>query len=436
MEVSPIDNKQYLIGLYDLLRRRTDPQDDVEWADVVDYMNAHTGGDYKREFVRKGVVLFDIFNDAGWVRPLADTDQIASTNKTVTINKDGSESSTVNTAVCDSADLRDSESLLRMHGYDPNKFELVSAKASQWGPEGSQMISSRINVKPSDGVSREGDISAWFDKLDRTYTKVEPEKLPGWGYGDKLLVLPISDLHFNMQATVFNSGNEYNCDIAEKIFFHVIADVLERTKCHDLSEIILTIGGDQMDADSVSNTTTKGTPQNCDMNYLDACERLYDMTVQAVEILAERAPVTVIYVPGNHDKLTGYKLAKYVDAWFREDDRVVVDYSPLPRHYYVWGKTLFVFAHDGDVKRLQKLIPDEAREWWSDVQYTEVLLQHLHSENVLSEDCNMRIQRLPSPVARSVWTAEQGYRSNRQCKSFVYDKSLGLYDVIYTVIPS
>lgn len=65
---------EYLRGLYDLLARRSDPQDETEWADVVEYMNVNTGGDYKREFVRKGVALFDIFNDAGWVRPCDDVD--------------------------------------------------------------------------------------------------------------------------------------------------------------------------------------------------------------------------------------------------------------------------------------------------------------------------------------------------------------------------
>ena len=64
-----------------------------------------------------------------------------------------------------------------------------------------------------------------------------------------------------------------------------------------------------------------------------------------------------------------------------------------------------------------------------------VFLQPLHSEALLVDECSMRIQRLPSPVAKSVWTDEQGYASRRQCKSFVYDEKYGLKNVIYTVIP-
>ena len=45
-------DNNYLAGLYEILLRRQDPNDQTEWADVVDFMNDH-GGNYNREFVRK-----------------------------------------------------------------------------------------------------------------------------------------------------------------------------------------------------------------------------------------------------------------------------------------------------------------------------------------------------------------------------------------------
>lgn len=400
-------------------------------------MNDCTGGDYKREFIRKGVVLYDIFNSAGWIQRPAnesiDDVKLSVTARSTTINADGSQMSELKACV-DESDLQDPERLLRLHGYDPKFFTLVSSKASQWGSGSDPLYSSKITVKPKAPEPAREDIEAWFERLDRKYSLPTPTKCRDWGEGDKLLIIPISDLHFNMQSTMFNSGNEYNCDIAERIFFEIIQDVLEQTSQYKFKKILFTVGGDQMDADSTANTTTKGTPQHCDKHYFDACEQLYAMTVKGIDILAAVAPVHVIHICGNHDKQTGYKLAKYVDAWFRNDDRVTVDYTPLPRHYYKFGRTLFMFAHDGDVKRLQKLIPDEARDLWAQVNHTEVFLQHLHSETELSEDCSIRIQRLPSPVARSVWTNDMGYRSARQCKSFVYDENLGLRNVIYTVV--
>lgn len=428
-----------LARLHALLAERKDPSSDVEWQDVADFLTSATGQEYNRTYLRKAFPLYDMYNVAGWIRPPVTPDTVASAapdiqNRSSTMNADGTQSSELRARLSD-AELRDTDFLLKLHGYDPDKFELTSAKASQWGTGDATMYSSKISVKPKPASVKQADIETWWDHLDRTYAVAHPQKIDGWGEGDKMLLIPISDLHFNMLATVFNSGNEYNCEIAERLFFHIIQDVLDETAHFKFKKIVFTIGGDQMDADGIGNTTTKGTPQHCDKFYWDACEHMYAMTVKAIDVLADRAPVDVIYVPGNHDKNGGFQLAKYVSAWFRNDDRVNVDYSPRARHYYVFGRTLFVFTHDADVKRLTKLIPDEARDVWGQVNYTEVFLQHLHSEALLAQDNSMRIERLPSPVAKSVWTDEMGYEAIRQCKSFVYDEKYGRRTVIHTVVP-
>ena len=138
------------------------------------------------------------------------------------------------------------------------------------------------------------------------------------------------------------------------------------------------------------------------------------MTVKAIDILKEKSMVKIIYVPGNHDEVTGFKLAKFVDAWFRIDDRVIVDYKPLPRKYMVFGKTLLCFSHNGDIKKIPALISNEARKYWSSVDTVEVFLQHLHTEQVLLEENNIRIQRLPTISANSKWSIDKGYSSKRQ----------------------
>lgn len=56
-------------GLYELLQRRADALDDVDWNDVVNYMNENTGGSYNREYVRKAWPLMAMFDAAGWMRP-------------------------------------------------------------------------------------------------------------------------------------------------------------------------------------------------------------------------------------------------------------------------------------------------------------------------------------------------------------------------------
>lgn len=354
------------------------------------------------------------------------------------VNKDGSITSDKLISITED-DLKDKNSLLKAHGFDVKEWELISAKNNIWNvyskQDGiSELYSSKIVVKPKEQTVDFDRISEWFSKLDRKYSLPVLKTSDDYLNGDKCLLINIADLHLNLQATIFSTGNEYNCEIAEELFFYVIEDILSRVEKYNFNSIIFCIGGDMLNGDNLSGSTTKGTPQDSDLLYFDAVEKMYAMTIKAVEILKQKAPVHVIHINGNHDKLSGYKLAKFIEAWFRNDKKVTVDYSPLPRKYVKFGKTLFVFAHDGNVKTLPRLIADEAREYWSDVDTTEVFLQHLHTEQVLTEEYNMRIQRLPTISAKSNWAVNKGFGSKRQCKTFIYDKEDGLTDVLYTSI--
>lgn len=61
-----------LSTLYDLIQRRKDPDDDIEWADVTEYISNVTGEQVSRDTVRKGAYLLNLFDEADWVRPPGD----------------------------------------------------------------------------------------------------------------------------------------------------------------------------------------------------------------------------------------------------------------------------------------------------------------------------------------------------------------------------
>lgn len=404
----------------------------ITWENITDFRARHYQNMESSTTVRKGYKLLAEYLHNGWtLTPPSES----GSGKSVQINKDNTETSVRELEVLDEKLLYDEVYLLKAHGYDPSCFSLVSARSSQWDSGSKHLCSSSITVKAKSFTPIEEDLSEWMHKLsEKESCQIDYSGNTEYLHGDKLLVLPISDLHFNMQATPFSSGNSYDCDTAETICRKVVADVLSRTANYQFCQIVFLVGGDMLNSDNVSGTTAHGTPQDNCLPYYDACNRLYDLMVQIIEVVAKLAPVRVIYVPGNHDTVTGFKLAKYIEAWFRNTDRVYVDTSPLLRKYFQFGKTLFMFAHDADVKKIPQIVAVEQRQAWSDVEQCEVMLQHLHSEQVLLEDHHMRIQRLPTVCAKSAWTTQQGYVSMRQCKSFVYDKSKGLTDVLYTLI--
>ena len=416
---------------------------DVDWIDIVNKYNIPMAKDSVRKASSN-----EIFGSAFVLAYFRWKEQLQEDAKAETlvenygsetaINKDGTYSSNKLIHITEN-DLKDKNVLLKAHGFDCNVWDLVSAKNSVWNAYNKQsgvreLYSSKITVKPKAFAMTTEDIERWFSKLDRTYSIPALKDNSAYFSGNKLLLIDIADLHFNLYATTFTTGNEYNCDIAERLFFKVIEDILYRTKDYKFKKIIFCVGGDMLNADNLLGTTTKGTPQSNELHLYEAYERLCSMTIKAIDILSQKAPVDVIYVPGNHDSTCGFMLANYINAWFRNDNMVSVDYSPLPRKYVKFGKTLFVFAHDGNVKTLPRIIPDEARECWSKIETTEVFLQHLHTEQLLLEDNNMRIQRLPTISGKSEWANQKGYSSKRQAKSFIFDIEDGLSDVLYTTI--
>ena len=418
-------------------------ENDMDWSEIVSKYHlpftsdcirkASSAKPYGHVFVSE---YFKQKSGASGLATIADAQMMYGTEST--INKDGTYGSSKLIQISEDG-IKDKTVLLKAHGFNPNVWELVSAKNSIWNALSKtngvkELYSSKITVKPRQFKITLDDINEWFEKLDRRYSLPEIKTNMDYLDGNKLLLIDLADLHLNLQASMFVTGNEYNCDIAEHLFWHVITDVLSRTERYTFNKIVFTIGGDMLNSDNLSGTTTKGTPQDNELHLFEAYERLCALTIKAIELLSRKAPVSVIYIPGNHDNVTSFQVANYINAWYRNDKNVTVDTSPLPRKYIKWGKTLFVFAHDGNLKTLPKTIADEARKYWSDIDTTEVFLQHLHSEQVLSEDNNMRIQRLPTISAKSKWTVDSGFGSKRQAKSFIFDLDDGMTDVLYTPI--
>lgn len=421
----------------------------LNWEEIADIINRELGYEDRplsSAAFRKPYQCAKKFYDAG----VFDKNNNAKERKSIddiiddygietAINKDGTYSSN-KLLLMNEEQTKDSDYILKAHGFDTDSWKIVSVRNNIRQVISKQdgtvtLYASYLTVKPiSEKELSMKKIGEFFDNLDRNYSL--PVLNDNYSYlsGDKLLLIDIADLHLNLQASVFTTMNEYNCDIAEQLFFYVIEDVLTRTQHYNFEEIVFCVGGDMLNGDNLLGSTTKGTPQNSDIHYYDAYERLCAMTIKAIDLMKQRCKVNVIYVMGNHDEVTGFKLAKYIDAWFRHDNMVEVDYQPVARKYKLYGTTLLCFAHDAKVQKLPAIIADEARQYWSQAETVEVFLQHMHTEQVLMEDNNIRIQRLPSISAKSKWTVDNGYNSKRQCKTFVFDKQDGLTDVLYTPI--
>ncbi len=413
----------------------------MEYQDLADIRTDFYGVAEHRDTVRKGSKLLNEYLEAGWdlLPPGNDIkNEIDPEEPPCSFEmKNGIGTSDKLIALFDGEELTP-ERLLSAHNLSPSMWKVVGYKNSFHhskiqGGDKIILYQSRINVKPyKDDEISFAAIKEWFENYKPTPLKYE-KLTKDYGQGDNCLLLPIVDLHYNLLSTKFITGNEYNCKIARDRFLSVVDDVIERTKTVRLKKIIFPIGNDLFNANGINGTTFKGTPQTNEKDIREAYIELFDIVVNAIYKLAQIAPVDVIYIPSNHDKEITFYFLHGLNAQFKFDDDIDVDYSPLPNKYYRFGNTLMMFAHDAKIDKLGNVVLDDAGDLLSGAKYIEVFLSHLHKESV-EEDRNIKIRRLPTISGKSTWSNEQNYGCNNVSQSFVINEKVNIYSILYTTI--
>jgi len=359
---------------------------------------------------------------------------------TVEINKDGSHTSSKFIKMTEEK-AKDMVFLLEAHGYDPKIWEVSTAKNSMWNMQSKKhgiqtLYSSKITVKPrKEYLWNEEDIEKLFANLKTDYKNkinITPKQYEKNG---NVLVVPIADLHFGLFADFYSTGNSYNLDIAEKIYYYTLNNIIDRVKNKKFEKVLFIIGNDFINADNIAGTTTKGTPQDNSSSWFDTIVRAENLIVNGIDMLTEIAPVDVQYVMSNHDLHTMFGIMRIMNAWYRKDENVHIDSVPLPRKYYRIGKTLLCLSHDIKIKKALETITVEAKDQWSESEHIICLLAHLHQAMIYEKQGYLEIRRLPTISGWSRWSNNEQYiQTEKKNETFIINKELGITDIINTII--
>ena len=184
--------------------------------------------------------------------------------------------------------------------------------------------------------------------------------------------------------------------------------------------------GDILHVDNSHQTTTNGTFQQIDGRVPKIFDAAADMITEALEALLDlRSPIEYIYVAGNHDRDTGYYLAKTVQTAFRRESNIQFDIEPNPLKAKMYGKCLVGYAH-GDMpsKNLGSFLIKNFRKEFGESVYAEIHSGHLHSksEEVMNE---VKVIRLPALCESSYWEHSMGYKSERALICYVWNEDTG-----------
>lgn len=332
------------------------------------------------------------------------------------------------------------ELMMEKHGLVPGLWEVVAYRNNFWqnqtkGGGVLTLYQSRLTVKPKKQGLSFDNIDAHFKQMDRQFAPVkvafheQPQR-------NRMAEVNIADLHFGKMCWQGDTGNNFDFKIATQVFLNLVERICAEIP-KDLDYITFVWANDFFNCDTITNTTTAGTPQNVDIRWQKLFNKGVEILVQAITMLSEIAPVKTFYLASNHDELTAYHATKYLEAWFRNDPSVEIDSSPMARKYMLYGNTLLGFTHGDKEKanRLSSLMPNEAKELWGQAKYAEMHTAHLHSEHAIQEINGVIVRRVSSPTATDSWHYTSGYiGAVRKAQTFVYDKELGLTHIINTPV--
>jgi hypothetical protein len=323
---------------------------------------------------------------------------------------------------------RSPEEIIKLLNIDTAKWKL----SNYWNKEtgsGKWLVSAlvtQIKKQPNDILAEViENIKPVYKPVSKPFINTK--------FADKVsAVLSIQDLHF---------GKEGNIGIADQ-FKSAIENLIHRAYLvHNLDQVVYVIGGDLLNMDTFNGTTTSGTPVDNEKKAQDAYTDAFDALYWSVNYIKQFCnKLTVIYIPGNHDRLSSYHLAHALEKCFNSED-IEFDTSYAERKVVTYGLNFFAFEHGDVTKKNTALVyATEFPLAWGNTTYRTCYTGHFHSkkttEYITENEYNgFSIKHLPSLCSTDYWHYHNKYVGSKrqaiiECHSENYGK---VSEFIYTV---
>ena len=279
------------------------------------------------------------------------------------------------------------EEIIDILNIDTTKWKLSSYWNKQMGDH--WRVSAMVTKLKDNEVDNVAELLKGFKP--KKYKEVKRIKTPG-----KIKtagVLSLQDIHFGKE------GNE----TIDKCFEETIKDLIQRASdSHHLEKIYYVIGGDVINMDTWSGTTTAGTSLDNCMTATQAYTQAFDALQWSINYIKQFCDeLQVIYIPGNHDRLSSFHLAHALSKCF-DNPLILWDTIYLERKVFVYEDNFFAFEH-GDVNTKNSLLvySMEYPRQWGKTLYRTLYTGHYHHKKKIEyitehEKTGFMLKILPS----------------------------------------
>ena len=136
-----------------------------------------------------------------------------------------------------------------------------------------------------------------------------------------LLEIGAYDLHLGKLGI---DGDTYSLDMARTRLHNAIDSLFYRARGFKIEEIVFVVGNDFLNIDKAKpfSSTTKGTPQSNTVSAYEAYRYGRKLLVECINSLAQKAPVRVVVIPGNHDEESMLHMGDALEALYEETPHV------------------------------------------------------------------------------------------------------------------
>jgi hypothetical protein len=285
-------------------------------------------------------------------------------------------------------------------------------------------------------INVQGDKNATFSYEDfktdfiETVSKIKPQQIPlhrDRVPGSHCLLIDPSDIHVNKLCSAFETGEEYNSQMAVERVKEGVYSILKKSEGFNIDKIILIVGNDILNTDNAKAQTTKGTQQDTHLKWFDAFLMAKQLYIDIIETLVGVADLEIVYNVSNHDEMSGFFLMDSLYSWYNEHPNIQFNRSPAHRKYTVYGKNLIGTTHGDGAKQtdLPLLMCHEASQHWHDCKHRYWFTHHVHhktSKDIMS----VQIESLRSPSPADSWHHKSGYQhSPLAIEGFIFHKDYG-----------
>jgi hypothetical protein len=224
-------------------------------------------------------------------------------------------------------------------------------------------------------------------------------------------VMSLQDIHFGKE------GNE----TIDKDFEDTIKYLIKKAiVAHTIEKLYFVVGGDLINMDTFNGTTTSGTPVDNCMTATEAYIQAFDAMHWAINTLKHYCEsLVIVYVPGNHDRLSSFHLVHALSKSIDDPD-IEWDIKYEERKVHVWHNNFNAFEHgDAMSKHTPIIYATEFAIQWGGSKYRTLFTGHFHQNKKIeyittSETAGFIHKTLPSLSETDYYHYHNKYTGNRR----------------------